>query len=83
MPISEFEYKMVQLPYTLWKDPGDPSFAATVMQGLVDYETMEGWDFFRVDPMFTEESAGCLGGLFGPATITRSVNVVTFRRKRK
>lgn len=77
-----YTYKMVQVPPNVEvtsKQRGNE--AAAYLEGLVNQQAREGWEFYRVDSIGVQTNPGCLGGLLGQKTTLVEYYVVTFRRQ--
>jgi len=77
-----YEYKMVQIRPTIAVQAGNHvgDEAARYLQAVVDEQTVDGWEFYRVDTLSVAVPSGCLAGLFGAGTAHDQYYVVTFRR---
>ena len=81
-------YKMVQIPPNigasarsmLGRAPDPSEMAAAYLQGVVNEQAKDGWEFMRVDTIGVRTEPGCLAGLFGAKTTDENYYVVTFRR---
>jgi len=76
-----YEYRMVQLSPVIsvhGKERGTE--AAGFLQGVVDQEAREGWEFYRVDTIGVLSKTGCLGALFGVKETAVEYYVATFRK---
>ncbi len=81
VPIQQpFEYRMIQVPRTLFTKRSKGSEAATYLEITVNDEAKQGWEFYRIDQFSVEEPAGCLFALYGVKTVNRDFHVITFRR---
>jgi len=76
-----YEYRMVQVPRDLAVDKGKAGGAAAAyLQGVINENTGDGWEFYRIDNLTIAEKPGCLAGLFGQKEVYHSVGVICFRR---
>ncbi|WP_301097932.1 DUF4177 domain-containing protein [Otariodibacter sp.] len=76
----KYEYKMVQTVSNIIASRKKiDSAAADYLEELVNRYAMDGWEFFRIDDLTTEESAGCFS--FGKK-IYKTHKVITFRREK-
>lgn len=76
-----YDYKMVQVTSDLATKMGKSAgAAATVMQGMVDAHTGDGWEYYRSDSLSITEKPGCIMGLLGQKEVITYVNVLCFRR---
>lgn len=77
-----FEYRMIQAPPTLVvrrrEDNGRE--AALYLEGIVNEQATQGWEFYRVDTIGVKVKPGCLGAFSGQREATIHYYVVTFRR---
>lgn len=72
-----YEYKMIQIPPTIEVDRKSMHKAAAVyLQGIVDENAVDGWEYYRVDTIGVKEKPGC----FSQSMVTVNHYVVTFRR---
>ncbi len=73
-----YEYKTVEIPAKLfasnWKAK---NVASGVLQSVIEQQTKDGWEFYRVDNFSVTRPGGCLFG----GTRVESYNVATFRRE--
>lgn len=76
-----YDYKMVQVPRDLetLKGQGD-GLAAKMLQRIIDENTYDKWEFYRIDNLTITEKPGCFGALTGQKETFSSVGVVCFRR---
>ena len=78
-----YEYKMVQLARDIsvaaGKEKGNE--AAIYLQSIVDEQSKQGWEFYRVDTIGVVSKPGCLGSLFGVKETGISYYVATFRKQ--
>ncbi len=73
-----YEYKMVQVPPAInvgVKEKGNE--AAAYLQSVVNENSIDGWEFYRVDSIGIEVSPGCFGG---NKNILKNYYVVSFRK---
>lgn len=77
-----YVYKMVQVPPNIQvrKDTGMGE-AAAYLQAIVNQETAQGWEFYRVDEIGVKQSPGCLGMLLGQKETLTVYYVVSFRQQ--
>lgn len=78
-----YEYRMIQTPsnLTVQAKGRKGNEAADYLQTVVNRETTEGWEFYRVDSIGVEVQPGCLAGLMGQSTAYSTYHVITFRRQ--
>ena len=73
-----YKYKTIQVPSVITANAkGQDTALATYMQGILDEQSAQGWEFYRVDTFTTVVPQGCLGG---QAQVT-PYNVITFRQQ--
>ena len=75
-----YTYKMIQVPPNISVKAKDnkSGVAAAYLQGVVNQQAAEGWEFQRVDTIGIEEQPGCFNG--GKAQVFQYY-VITFRKK--
>lgn len=78
-----YEYQMVQVPPAISVKSKEytGSEAATYLQDVVNEKAVQGWEFYRVDPIGIQVQPGCLAGLLGQSVQERTYYVVTFRKE--
>jgi hypothetical protein len=72
---------MVQVPPNIEvskKRRGDA--AAAYLEGIVNQQAADGWEFYRTDSFGVEVPSGCLAALFGKRASYSNYYVITFRR---
>jgi hypothetical protein len=76
-----YEYKMVQVPpaIVIKKETGEGE-AAQYLQSVVNQQSSQGWEFYRVDEIGVKVQPGCLAMLFGQREQSKVYYVVSFRR---
>ena len=79
--LGPFEYKMVQIAeqVVVNEELLKGNEGAAYLQGVVNQQAQQGWEFFRVDEMVLSVSFQALFGTRAQGTPTRFY-VVTFRR---
>ncbi|EFN9760301.1 DUF4177 domain-containing protein [Escherichia coli] len=75
-----YTYKMIQVPPNVSVKAKDnkSDVAAEYLQGVVNEQAAEGWEFQRVDTIGIEEPPGCFSG--GKEQVSQYY-VITFRKK--
>jgi hypothetical protein len=77
-----YEYRMVQVPPNIsLRGAERGQEAAQYLQGVVNEQARQGWEFYRVDQIGVAVSPGCLLALIGQKTTYTQYYVVTFRRE--
>jgi hypothetical protein len=73
---------MLQIPPSIEVQPGMPigERAAGYLEGVVNNQAQQGWEFYRVDSIGVRVPPGCLAAFFGERGTTVEYYVVTFRR---
>lgn len=79
-----YHYKMVQVPPNIEvkasKHRGNE--AALYLQTIANEQAEEGWEFYRIDSIGVQVSAGCFDALAGKKASNVSYYVITFRKPR-
>jgi hypothetical protein len=77
----KYVYKMIQVPPGINIRAKDyrGGEAAGYLEEVVNQWAAQGWEFYRVDSIGVQVSAGCLGSFFGPAVQQHAYYVITFR----
>jgi hypothetical protein len=77
-----YEYKMVQLApvITVSSSRVKGNEAADYLKSIVEENTKNGWEFFRVDSIGVLTKPGCLASLLGAKEATLEYYVATFRK---
>lgn len=75
----EYEYRMVQASPAVQASKGAEKGqeAAKYLEQVVNSESTNGWEFYRMDALAVHTPSGCLGG--GQPEVSQQY-VVTFRR---
>lgn len=79
-----YHYKMVQVPPNIKiqasKQKGNE--AAIYLQTIANEYGDDGWEFYRIDSIGVQVSAGCFDALMGRKASNVSYYVITFRKPR-
>jgi len=77
-----YQYKMVQVPPNIEVQAREHrgNEAAAYLEGVVNSNAGQGWEFYRVDAIGVSVRPGCLAGLLGGKRVTSTYYVVTFRK---
>lgn len=77
------QYKMVQVPPNIevQSKQHKGNEAAAYLEGVVNSQAKEGWEFYRVDAIGVNVKPGCIAGLLGQKEVLSTYYVVTFRRQ--
>ena len=75
-----YQYRMVQVPPNVSVQGVEQGQeAAQYLQNLVNEQTRQGWEFYRVDQIGVENRPGCLLALLGQKATYTQYYVITFR----
>jgi hypothetical protein len=81
-PGADFVYLVV--PLTPGVKEGDkdkgPKIAQQV-QALINDQSRQGWEFYRVETVYTSVAPGCMAGLAGAKAVYMPVNQVVFKKR--
>jgi hypothetical protein len=55
--------------------------AAAYLEGVVNANARDGWEFYRVDEIGVRVKPGCLGGLRGQKASFNTYYVISFRKQ--
>lgn len=78
MTTAIYRYKTVQVPSAIAANAKQQDSALAIyMQGILDEQAAQGWEFYRVDTFTTVVPQGCL---IGQSQVT-PYNVITFRQQ--
>lgn len=77
-----YQYKMVQVPPNIEvsADKHKGNEAAVYLEGIVNSNARDGWEFYRVDGIGVNVKPGCLAGLLGQKEVLTTYHVVSFRK---
>jgi hypothetical protein len=77
-----YQYKMVQVPPNIEVQARQHrgNEAAVYLEGVVNSNASDGWEFYRVDAIGVSVKPGCLAALVGGKRVMSTYYVVTFRR---
>ena len=81
-PSSEFSYLVVPLtPGVREADKDKGLRIAQQVQALINDQSRQGWEFYRVETVYTSVAPGCMAGLGGAKAIYMPVNQVVFKKR--
>lgn len=77
-----YQYKMVQVPPNIEVQAKQHkgNEAAAYLEGIVNANARDGWEFYRVDAIGVNVTPGCLAGLLGQKEAFSTYYVVSFRK---
>ena len=77
-----YQYKMVQVPPNIEVQAKQHkgNEAAAYLEGIVNANARDGWEFYRVDAIGVNVTPGCLAGLLGQKEAFNTYYVVSFRK---
>jgi hypothetical protein len=77
-----YDYRMIQIPpnISVQRKAAQGTEAAAYLQDLVNQQSAQDWEFYRVDSIGVKLQPGCLGALFGQREQLVLYYVVAFRR---
>lgn len=78
----KYQYRMVQVPPNVETDSKENQYtaAAEYLESVVNENTRDGWEFYRVDSLGVSVAPGCFGALLGRREEHDLYYVITFRR---
>lgn len=77
-----YQYKMIQVPPNIEVQAKQHkgNEAAAYLEGIVNANARDGWEFYRVDAIGVNVTPGCLAGLLGQKEAFSTYYVVSFRK---
>lgn len=77
-----YQYKMVQVPPNIEVQAKQHkgNEAAAYLEGVVNINARDGWEFYRIDAIGVNVKPGCLAGLFGQKEAFSTYHVITLRK---
>lgn len=77
-----YQYKMVQVPPSINVQEKSQvgNEAAVYLEGIVNEQAKEGWEFYRVDSIGVNVQPGCISALAGQKAAEATYYVVSFRK---
>ena len=77
-----YQYKMVQVPPNIEVQAKQHkgNEAAAYLEGIVNANSRDGWEFYRVDAIGVRVNPGCIAGLLGRKETFSIYYVVSFRK---
>lgn len=78
-----YQYKMVQVPPNIEVQSKEHrgNEAATYLQGVVNSQAQDGWEFYRIDTIGVNVKPGCFAALLGQKEVLSTYYVITFRKQ--
>ncbi len=81
-PSADFIYKVVPLtPGVKEGDKNKANKVAEQVQGLVNDQSRDGWEFHRVETVYVSIAPGCLSAFGGAKAVYIPVNQVIFKKR--